>query len=138
MFITAQCILFHIPLKNIIGSKQCILHTVFSKLVLYSEQAFDSADQKEQAFHSQRVMMMMLAHIVHFTAPEETAGATNPLISLHPCVILTPSLSIPRSCCSRSVSVYYCHLHSEAMEAFCVLPSCPISLTHNKTLQIRK
>lgn len=94
---------FH--LKTIVGSTQCILHTAFSKLVLYSEQAFDSADQKEQAFHSQRVMMM-LAHVVHFTAPEETAGATNPLISLHPCVILTPSLSIPRSCCSRSVSVY--------------------------------
>jgi len=69
--------------------------------------------------------MMMLAHIVHFTAPEETAGATNPLISLHPRVILTQSLSIPCSCRSRSVSVYYCHLHSEAMEirSFCVLPS---------------
>lgn len=86
-----------------------------SKLLLLSEQACDSADQKELSFHSQRVMMKP-AHLVHFTAPEETAGATYSLISLHPSVILTPRLSIPRSCCSRSVSVYYRLLYSEAME----------------------
>lgn len=85
----AYCFTSHLKTQQLVHSASFIQYSVSQN----SEQAFDSADQKEQPFHSQRVMMM-LAHIVHFTAPEETAGATNPLISQHPCVILTPSLSI--------------------------------------------